>query len=85
MISRWAPRGAGAASNPPARIVPHTRAARPPQEMFDEYFRGLQRPNTPQKTFRIRVFLFDAEFDYSPEAMGFTDEEVQACEQAIQR
>jgi hypothetical protein len=56
-----------------------------PQEMFDEYFRGLQRPNTPQKTFRIRLFLFDAEFDFSPEAMGFTDEEVQACEQAIQR
>ena len=53
--------------------------------MFDEYFRGLQRPNTPQKTFRIRLFLFDAEFDYSPEAMGFTDEEVQACEQAIHR
>ena len=54
--------------------------------MFDEYFRGLQRPNTPQKTFRIKVYLFDAEaMDFSPEAMGFTAEEVQACEQAIQR
>ena len=28
------------------------------QEMFEEYFRGLNLPGTPAKTFRLRVFLF---------------------------
>ncbi len=28
------------------------------QEMFEEYFRGLNLPGTPAHTFRLRVFLF---------------------------
>jgi hypothetical protein len=55
--------------------------------MFDEYFRGLQRPNTPQKTFRIKVFLFDAEaMDFTLDAIpGFSAEEIRQLEMGIQR
>eukprot|EP00798_Chlamydomonas_sp_ICE-L_P015484 gene15484-21569_t len=30
------------------------------QELYEEYFQALNRPGTPQKTFRIRVFVFPA-------------------------
>ena len=55
--------------------------------MFDEYFRGLQRPNTPQKTFRIKLFLFEAEaMDFALEAIpGFSAEEIRQLELGIQR
>ncbi|KAG7667905.1 hypothetical protein Ndes2526B_g01686 [Nannochloris sp. 'desiccata'] len=37
-------------------------------ELFDEYFRALRLPNTPIKTFRLRLFLFRAaEVPYTPE------------------
>ena len=29
--------------------------------MYDEYVQGLSRPGTPAKTFRLRIFLFQAE------------------------
>ena len=31
------------------------------QEMYDEYVQGLSRPGTPAKTFRLRIFLIQAE------------------------
>lgn len=30
------------------------------QELYDEYFGALQRPGTPLKTFRIKVYVFPA-------------------------
>ncbi|GAX73216.1 hypothetical protein CEUSTIGMA_g669.t1 [Chlamydomonas eustigma] len=30
------------------------------KEMYDEYFNAIQRPGTPIKTFRIKIFLFPA-------------------------
>ena len=30
------------------------------QELYDEYFQALQRPGTPVKTFRIKLYLFPA-------------------------
>lgn len=32
-------------------------------ELFDEYFRALQLPGTPLRTFRVRIFLFQAAED----------------------
>ena len=30
------------------------------QELYEEYFLALQRPGTPVKTFRVKLFLFPA-------------------------
>lgn len=30
------------------------------QELYDEYFQAMQRPGTPVKTFRIKLYLFPA-------------------------
>lgn len=42
-----------------------------PQEMLDEYQRGLRIPGTPIKTFRLRVLLFPAaEEPFTPEEIA---------------
>lgn len=42
-----------------------------PQEMLEEYQRGLRIPGTPIKTFRLRVLLFRAsEEPFTPEELA---------------
>lgn len=46
------------------------------QELYDEYFQALQRPGTPHRTFRIKVFVFPAlQFETMYEQPGTDDME----------
>lgn len=52
--------------------------------MYDEYLNALQKPSTPVKTLRIKVFVFRAViFEQEVQDQGDDDEEVMDEEAAV--